>query len=158
MAVTVVFVGVAGALMAARRPGGFIGVPLPPLQFLVIPLADLALFALFVTWAVFRRHDAQSHKRLMLLATIGLIDAAVARFPFVDMMVPVGMMWSRADLGVDLFLVAMITWDLISRRSIHPVTLIGAVVVIASQPLRMLLSETSAWMSFAAWAVRLPGS
>ena len=71
---------------------------------------------------------------------------------------PVGMMWSRADVGVDLFLVAMIMWDLISRRSIHPVTLVGAIIVIASQPLRMLLSETSGWMSFATWAVGLLGS
>ena len=154
LAVVVIVVGTMGALIAARRPGGFLGVTLPPLQFLVVPLADLALFAGFVVMAIVRRRDTQSHKRFMLLATIGLLDAAVVRWPFVDMNAAfAGSLFTRADIGVDLFLVPMIAWDFVSRGRVHPVTLIGGLAVVASQPLRMMLSETSAWMSFAAWAV-----
>jgi hypothetical protein len=40
-----------GAVIAAGRPGGFIGVSLPPLQFLAFPLGDLALFTVFIVLA-----------------------------------------------------------------------------------------------------------
>lgn len=154
LAAAVVVVGTVGSLIAAARPGGFIGVPVPPLQFLIVPLADLALFAVFVVFAVFQRRDAQSHKRFMLLASIGLLDAAVVRWPLADMTAGVGgLMWTRTDVGVDLFLVPMVIWDIASRGRVHRVTLIGGLAVIASQPLRLLLSETNAWLSFARWAV-----
>lgn len=158
LAAAVVAVGAVGALIAARRPNGFIGVSVPPLQFLAIPLTDLALFAVFIVLAVLQRRDTQSHKRLMLLATIGLLDAAVTRWPFGDMTAPVaGLMWTRTDLGVDLFLVPVIIWDLVSRGRVHRVTLIGGLMVIASQPLRLILSETAVWLRFAEWAVGLLG-
>ncbi|SRR5258706_7318483 len=156
LAAVVVTVGVTGALIAASRPGGFIGVPIPPLQFLAIPLTDLALFALFVVLAITQRRDPQRHKRLMLLATIGLLDAAVTRFPFGDMSAPIaGSMFNVTDLCVDLFLVPIIVWDIVSRGRVHVVTLAGGLAIIASQPLRLMLSETNVWLSFANWAVGL---
>ena len=154
LAVAVVAVGVLGALIAASRPGGFIGVPGPPLRFLVVPLADLALFAVFIVLAVLQRRDTQSHKRFMLLASIGLLDAAVVRWPLGDMAAEVGgLMLTRTDVLVDLFVVPIVVWDVVSRGRVHTVTLLGGVAIIASQPLRILLSETNAWLSFAQWAV-----
>lgn len=159
LAAAVVAVGAVGALIAARRPGGFIGVSLPPLQFLVVPLGDVALFTVFIVLAVVQRRDAQSHKRYMLLATIALLDAAVVRWPFGDMTAGVvGPLWTRTDLCVDLFLVPMVIWDIVSRGRVHRVTLIGGLAVIASQPLRLMLSETNAWLRFAGWAVGLLGT
>ena len=46
IAACVVLLGLYGASVAAQRPGGFIGVPLPPLQFLVVPFFDMVLFGL----------------------------------------------------------------------------------------------------------------
>lgn len=159
VAAALVAVGTVGSLIAARRPGGFIGVPVPPLQFLAVPLADLLLFAVFVVSAVLLRRDTQSHKRFMLLATIGLLDAAIIRMPFGNMTAAIaGSMFTRTDLVVDLFLVPMIIWDLVSRGRIHKATLIGALVIIASQPLRLMVSETTAWLRFAEWAVGLLGN
>ena len=156
LAVAVVTVGTIGALIAAGRPGGFMGDPAPPLQFLAIPLGDLVVFSVFIVFAILRRRDAQSHKRFMLLATIGLLDAAVVRWPFGDMTAAVaGLMWDRTDVCVDLFLVPMIVWDLVSRGRLHRVTLIGGLAIVASQPLKLLLSETRAWLRFAEWAVGL---
>jgi hypothetical protein len=154
LAAVMVAVGLVGAVMAARRPGGFIGVPVNPLEFLVVPLADLALFGVFVCLAVLRRNDAQSHKRLMLLATIGLIDAAVVRLPLGDMNAwVVDGMWTRTDVGVDLFLGPLVLWDFATRGRLHPWTLIGGLAVIASQPLRLVLGASDVWMQFAAWLV-----
>ena len=158
LAAVVVVVGAIGALLAAHRPGGFIGVPVPPEQFLLTPVTDLALFAVFVVLAIVSRRDTQSHKRFMLLATIGLLDAAVIRWPLGDMTAGIGASpWTRTDICVDLFLVPMIIWDILSRGRVHRVTLIGGLAVIASQSLRVLLSETSIWMNVAGWAIGLVG-
>ena len=159
LAAAVLVVGIVGSLIAAGRPGGFIGVPVPPLQFLIVPLADLALFSVFVVFAILRRRDTQHHKRFMLLASIGLLDAAVVRWPLSNMSAPIaGLMWTRTDLGVDLFLIPMIIWDIVTRGRVHRVTLVGGLAVIASQPLRLVVMETTAWMSFARWAVGLLGT
>ena len=52
-----------------------------PLAFLAIPIFDMVLFATFVTAALVLRRDRETHKRLMLLAYLSIIVAAVARLP-----------------------------------------------------------------------------
>ena len=158
LAVLMVGLGTVGALMAARRPTGFINIPVPPLQFLVVPLTVIALFAVFVALALVNRRIPQTHKRWMLLASIALIEAGVARWPFGFMAGPSPIPgFSMIELCVDLFLVPMVVWDLASRRRIHPVTLWGGLALIASQPLRWMLAGTGAWLGFAGWAVSLLG-
>ena len=138
LAVLVVTIGTLGSLIAARRPAGFIDVSMPPLEFLVVPLSLMVLFAGFVARAIVKRRDPQSHKRYMLLATISLIEAGVARWPFAfiraDSSIP---FVSGLDLAVDLFLVPMVIWDVASRRRVHPVTLWGGLTVILVHPIRM---------------------
>jgi len=158
LAVIMVGIGIVGPLIAARRPGGFIDVPMSPLQFLTIPWVGLALFAIFVTLAIVNRDNPQSHKRYMLLASFGILDAAVVRWPFDNMMAPLPIPgFDVSNLALDLFLVPIIVWDIVSRGRLHPVTLWGGLVLIASQPLRMVLGETNAWIAFAGWAVGLLG-
>src|SRR5688500_13037512 len=70
LAAAMVATGTYAALVAANRPTGFTGLPVPPLQFLAVPAFDIVLFAVFVALAVAKRRDAQAHKRLMLLATV----------------------------------------------------------------------------------------
>lgn len=150
LAAAMVILGTLAALTAARRPGGFIGVPVPPLSFLAIPLFDMVLFPLFVGLAIAKRRNAQSHKRLMLLATIGLVTAAVARWPGVLAGGPL------LFFGLtDLFIVALAVWDFRSLGKLHPVTLWGGLLVIVSQPLRLMISGTPAWLAFAQWATGL---
>ena len=59
LAASMLVLGVTAAIVAARRPTGFIGVPVPPLQFLTIPLFGMTLFATFVALAIVKRHDAR---------------------------------------------------------------------------------------------------
>jgi hypothetical protein len=158
LAVAMVILGTVAALKAAGRPTGFVDIPMPPLKFLVVPLADIALFGGFVALALLKRRDAQSHKRYMLLGSIALVEAGVGRWPFAFMeAAPPVPGFSIIDLCVDLFVVAMVVWDLASRRRLHPVTLLGGAVLIAFQPLRLALAETRAWLAFAGWAVGLLG-
>lgn len=51
--------------------------------FFMVPMTALGLFAGFVLAAIVRRADRGWHPRLMLLATISLLQAAVARIFFV---------------------------------------------------------------------------
>jgi hypothetical protein len=143
LAVAMVVTGTWGALVAARRPGGFVGIDIPPLRFLAIPLFDL-----LVGIAVARRRDPQTHKRLMLAASIAIIAAAVARWPFDFMKAG-----PPAFLGItDLFLVPLVIWDVATRRRLHPATLWAGLALLVSQPLRLWVSGTAAWMAIARWA------
>ena len=151
LAASMVVLGVAGALVAAGRATGFVGLPVPPLQFLIVPIVDMALFGTFVTLAVLRRHDAQAHKRWMILATVNLLVAAFARWPGV---ISIGNPFVYMGLA-DLFIVALVAWDWRTRGRLHPATLWGGLAVVVSQPLRLALSGTAAWLAIAGWAVAL---
>jgi uncharacterized membrane protein YozB (DUF420 family) len=158
LAAVIVVLGIYGGLLAAGRPGGFIGVPVPPLLFLVVPVAAMTAFAVFVALAIARRADPQSHKRYMLLASIAMIEAAVARWPFGFMAQPSPVPGlSTFALVTCLFLVPLVAWDLASRGRLHPVTLWGGLALIATLLLRLPLASTEAWQGFARWAVGLVG-
>jgi hypothetical protein len=152
LAATMVVLGTVAALTAAQRATGFVGIPLPPLQFLAVPLFDMALFATFTALAIARRRDAQSHKRLMLLATVNLMTAAIARWPMIGALGP------PAYFGLtDLFIVALAVWDFRTRGRLHPVTLWGGLLILISQPLRLIVSGTAAWLAFAQFATGVLG-
>jgi hypothetical protein len=53
----------------------------------------------------------------------------------------------------DLFLIACVAIDTVRHRKLHPAFLWGTLLVILSQPLRILLSGTNAWIQFATWLV-----
>ena len=150
LATAIIVIGLYGALVAAARPGGFVGVPIPPQQFLVVPLFDLVMFAAFVAWAIARRNDPQSHKRLMLFATINILEAAFARYP-VDI-VQNYFPFSNF-LAADLFIVAIIVWDLVSMKKLHRITIIATVLTLLVQVARFMIMETNAWLGFANWMI-----
>ena len=152
VAIAMVVLGTLAALIAARRATGFVQVPVPPLQFLAIPIFDMILFATFVWLAIAQRRDPQTHKRWMLLATVNLVTAAIARWPGVFALGPL------AFFGLtDLFVVALAIWDFRARGRLHPVTLWGGLLIIVSQPLRLVVSSTQGWLAFARWATALLG-
>lgn len=152
LVIAMVVLGVLGALTAASRTTGFVNIPVPPLQFLAIPLFDMVLFLGFVVLAFVYRRDPQRHKRWMLLATLNLITAAIARWPVVSTLGPL------AYFAItDLFVVALAVWDFHSRGRLHPVTLWGGLILIISQPLRLIVSGTAGWLVFAQWATSLIG-
>jgi hypothetical protein len=151
VAAGMVILGVAGALIAANRPTGFNGVPVPPLQFLVVPLFDIVFFVAFFGLAIANRTNPQSHKRWMVLATVNLLAAAFARWPYV---LELGNPLVYFGLA-DLFIVALAAWDFRTRGKLHPVTGWGGLALILSQPGRLALSGTTAWLAFAGWLTGL---
>ncbi|HYG80444.1 MAG TPA: hypothetical protein VD861_08660 [Pyrinomonadaceae bacterium] len=121
-----------------------------PLVFLTIPLGDMLVFGILVGAGFYFRRRADAHKRLMLLATVAILPAATARLPFAF----VQQVGPLAFFGLaDLFILACLIYDLISRRP-HPATLWGGLLIVASQPLRLMLGNTQAWLTFADWLTR----
>jgi hypothetical protein len=143
LAVAMVIVGTKTAIAAAARGSAPPG--LDPLVFLVVPLFDMLLFASFVAMALRRRRDKEAHKRLMLLAYVSIIVAGVARIPGVITLGPLGFFALSF-----LFAVVGMIYDRHSRGRVHPVYKWGMAVLVLSVPVRLALSSTSAWRSFAA--------
>ena len=119
-----------------------------PLVFLTTPLGDMLVFVTLV-WAGFRfRRRTDVHKRLMLLATVVILPAAVARLPF-DFIQQGG---ALPVFGLaDLFVAACLLYDLYSRGRPHRATVLGGLLIVVTQPLRPLVGNTRVWLAFATW-------
>src|ERR1043166_7374702 len=77
LACLMIIIGVVTAIIRAKGPPPIPGVN--ALSFLTIPLGDLSVFAILIGSAFYYRRRLDFHKRLMLLGTIALLPAAVAR-------------------------------------------------------------------------------
>lgn len=120
----------------------------PPLTFLTIPLGDMLVFGILVGLAFYYRRRVDVHKRLMLLSTIAILPAAVARLPF-DFILNGGPL---AFFGLsDLFIVPILIYDWISRGRPHRATVLGGALIVLSHPLRLIVGGTSVWLAFAEW-------
>jgi len=144
LAAVVFIVGVAVSVETLRRNGGPPGGD--PRKFFAIPLGDIIVFGALVSAAVMFRWRSEAHKRLMLLATISLLTAAIARF-----LGQVGIVGApNLFFGTDVFVLVLVLYDLAVRSRIHPATLWGGALVVAFKPLLFyVLSGTSAWHGLA---------
>ena len=148
LSVGVFLVGLLTGIFSAARAGS---TP-QALQFLVVPLLDMLIFAILVGLALWFRRRTAVHKRLMLLAAVNMLAPAIARIPihFIEAGGPL------AFFGLtDLVLLACVTYDTIKYRRVHPVFLWGTILIIASQPLRLMLAGTGIWMRFASSLVAM---
>src|SRR5687768_9567492 len=147
LAALMLIVGWMTATGAGRRGAAPPGVD--SLTFMVVPITDLVLFAIFIVTALIRRRDKEAHKRLMLLAYISIIAAGVARLPGI---LPYGpFVFFGIGYGLSLLGLAYDQW---SRGRIHRVYYWGIPLLILSVPGRLMLSSTPAWRSFAEFVTR----
>jgi hypothetical protein len=152
--------GVAGAALAAvmmvlgayvavtRFHAGLMNPPpgIPAGVLLAVALATIVVFPVLFGSALLLRRRVDYHKRLVLIATLELVIAAVARWPGVAAFGPPAFF-----ALTDLFLVALVVYDFKSRGRIHPATLWGGLFLIASQPLRLVIGFSAPWAAFAGW-------
>lgn len=146
LAGAIVAIGVAVSIYSVRthRP--------PPqgmtlLGFLTIPLGDIAVFVTLVAAGLYYRRRPELHKRLMIVATIGITPAGIARWPWAF----VHRQPAHFFAVTDLFLLAVIAFDYARTRRLSPAYLWGGLLLIASHPLRLMLANTSVWLIFAHW-------
>jgi len=132
-------------------------------QFMVVPLVGLVAFGGFFGTAIANIRRPETHKRLMLLAMIPPMQAAMARL-FALVLAPPGAVGPPPvfasvppGLFVDLLIVAMIVHDRRTRGRVHSVYLIGGPILVAQQLLNVPIGASAAWMSVANWIVSLAG-
>jgi hypothetical protein len=145
LALLMVGLGLAAAIAALRL--GRAPIPgLDPRSFFAVPFFDIVAFAILIGTGLSLRRDPEAHKRLMLLGMIAVIDAAVARLPLEF----IGSGGPLVFFAVtDLFIVAGVVYDLITRRRVHRAYVWGGLLFVLSQPLRLAISGTPAWLAFA---------
>jgi hypothetical protein len=146
IAILMLLIGTYTALVRAKGPS-----PIPdvnPLAFLTIPLGDMLIFGILFGAAYYYRKKLDIHKRLMLLASIALMPAGVARWPlnFIATGGPL-VFYGLADL----FIVPCLIFDIITRGKPHRATVLGGALIVVSHPLRLLIGGTHAWIAFATW-------
>ena len=112
------------------------------LAFVIVPFFTVIIFPVLVGAALYYRRQPGIHKRLMLLATLELTTAGVARIPGAGSL---PLFFMLTDVG----LVLMLAYDLFSRRRPHPATVWGGALLIASQYVRTTLGATAGWIAFA---------
>ena len=150
LAVAVFFTGMATAIAATKYGSASMPAGVKPLEFFVVPFFDVVVFAVLFAAAVYYRRNAANHKRLMLLTVLNFLPAAIARFPG-GLTDSVGPLWY---FGVpDIFTIVFVVVDAWQNRKLNKVFLAGAIFLIASHWLRLPLSTTDAWLTFAAWIV-----
>ena len=112
------------------------------LAFTIVPFATVIVFPVLVGIALLYRRQPEVHKRLMLIATLELVTAGVARMPGAGSM---PLFFVLTDLG----LVAILLYDVIARGRPHAATVWGGAFLIVSQYIRVTAGATAGWIAFA---------
>ena len=107
-----------------------------------MPFATVIVFPVLVGVALLYRRQPEVHKRLMLIATLELVTAGVARIPGAGSM---PLFFVLTDLG----LAAILLYDVIVRGRPHSATVWGGAFLIASQYVRVTAGATAGWIAFA---------
>jgi hypothetical protein len=128
--------------------------------FTIVPVTAVLMFAGFVAAAVINLKRPEWHKRLMLLATTALLQAAMARFFFLaatgggpglrpGLVAPLPISRTMVPVFlVELLIVAAMVHDWRSYGRVHPAYWWGFGVTTAMQLLRLAVGYTDAWYRF----------
>ena len=113
--------------------------------FYVIPLSGILTFAVLVGLAYRERFKPAVHKRLILIATIAITDAAVARWPVASLQAHPPM----RNLVILGFLLMVVAYDLVSLHRVLMTTVWASVFVMVLLVGAVPLGMTPAWHAFA---------
>src|SRR3954463_13991446 len=125
------------------------------IAFAIVPLSGILFFTVTVALAIGAIRRPEIHKRLMRLAAISLLDAAVARC-FLTFLAPPGPLGPPPvpvtippALVAYLLLVVAIVHDWRKLGRPHPVYVYGGLALVAVKFLNWPISMTPAWHAFA---------
>ena len=141
-AVLMLVLGSVTGIVAARH--GYTG-PFPidagPLAFLLVaPVRDMLVFGALTGAAIVLRRDIESHKRLMVMATLGgLAPAGFVRI-------------SGETVGITLVIVLLLAgpaYDWLVHKRVYAAYVWGIAVSILSTAAFAWMAQTAVWQSFA---------
>ena len=105
---------------------------------LLVNVGDMVSFAMWFGGAIWYRSRPEVHKRLMIVATVALLFAALARWTFI------GSGLARAGIWLSPIFIGMVH-DWITRRRVHPVYIIGSIALFLFA-FRLLVANSEAWL------------
>jgi hypothetical protein len=151
LALAVIVIGVITALKSAAipqpRPLG-----MSSQQFSIVALTSIALFAVFIVAAIALRRKPEYHRRLMVFAMISVLGPPIARLL---MLFHAGRYFLIVQSGIA---VVLVMWCLINdwrkQHIVHPIYVVGGLVVVLSWPLRIAIGQTETWMNISGWLMR----
>lgn len=115
----------------------------------------MLVFAVFVSAGIANVRRPEVHKRWMVMATFGILQAAIARW---IMLIPAISQPTRILIGaliVDAMILAVALVDARARGRVHPVYVAGLAFLVFVQWARTAVIGTPAWLEFTAWLVNL---
>ncbi len=141
--VAVVLMGIAMTIQSVRA--GYASGRPEMHDLLINAVLDLLLFCGFFAAGWFLRHKKEIHKRCMMLAMVSLIIPAIGRLP-----IPAGLIaWI-----ICAFSLAGVAYDLAILRRIHLASIVGALLINASTPLRFYISDLQTWQDISRWLMK----
>jgi hypothetical protein len=146
LAVAMVVLGLLAATDALHR-GSDGGTGLGAKTFYVIPLTAVLTFAVLVYFAYRTRSRPADHKRLILIATIAIMDAAVGRWPIAILHTQPQLQ----DVVLLGFLLIVVAYDLLSQHRFQKATLWASALLIVVHLVRVPFGMSPAWQAFATW-------
>jgi len=122
--------------------------PLASAPTLAISFLGMVIFPILI-WAGWRtRRTPDAHKRLVLLATLSLVEAGFGRFPWRS----IGLTNAVGAQGmVVLFVLILVAYDLFSLRRVHRTTAWAAPLTLAFSLLAVPIGMTPVWQGFTAF-------
>jgi hypothetical protein len=117
-------------------------------NILLEQLRSAVFFALFVGWAlVVRRKDPETHKRMMILATLMPLGAAITRIEWLPTTMPGSYISQYAYLL--LWLAPALIYDVARRGAVHRAYVIGLALVLPFAIVSQLLWGSDWWVATA---------
>jgi hypothetical protein len=107
-------------------------------------------FAMFVAGLLLRRNP-ETHKRLMLFGTIGMIGPAIARWPFAF----IASKPPLVGIVMQALGVIVIAFDLLTTRRVRRATWVGVATLFLVPVLAIPMSTAPFWFHFLAWLKQL---
>lgn len=146
LAAVIVIADTATVVVALRLGGKHLPPGIPAPLFVAFGLFDLLTFAILVTSAVALRGRSAWHKRLMLLATILVLDAALARF------ISAYTSWQLdSSIARDLLILLCVAIDTWRYRRVHPAFVAGGLLVVVTDPVASWVATLPIWARLCAW-------
>jgi hypothetical protein len=112
---------------------------------------DMLIFSTLIYFAFLNLFNSAAHKRLIIIATVALLDAAFARWP-------IDIVSQHFQLDCYALLLILIGHDLWSTRKIHRATLWASAFFFMLYPVRGPIGHTAPWQAFAAWVQNIARS
>jgi hypothetical protein len=122
--------------------------PFPTVSFLIVEVMELVCFAVPFALAIYWRKRPDFHRRLMLISTCALTEAAFGRIPSLPSLF--------APAGVDALILLGVVRDIIVERRIHKVYLYTLPTMIFLQIIAeyTYVHQSSWWIEIGSYLLR----